>query len=84
MGQAGELSGIVVYGTTWCPDCSRSCRLLEARRLPYRWVDIEEDAEGLAFVERINRGLHSVPTIVFPDGEVLVEPLDEELAKKLA
>jgi mycoredoxin len=34
-------------------------------------------------VERINKGFKSVPTIVFPDGTVLVEPSNAELEKKL-
>ncbi len=84
MRQASEPSGIVVYGTEWCPDCTRSCRVLEERQVPYRWVDIDEDPDGLAFVMKVNRGLRSVPTIVFPDGGVLVEPSDEQLAEKLS
>ena len=32
---------------------------------------------------RINGGARSVPTIVFPDGSVLVEPGDRELGAKL-
>ena len=31
----------------------------------------------------MNQGKRSVPTIAFPDGSVLVEPSNAELAKKL-
>lgn len=75
--------GITVYGTTWCPDCRRSKQFLGEHRIPYQWVDIEQDAQALAHVERINRGQRSVPTIVFPDGSHLVEPSNAELAQKL-
>lgn len=34
-------------------------------------------------VERINNGYQSIPTIVFPDGKVLVEPSNAELEKAL-
>jgi mycoredoxin len=34
-------------------------------------------------VVKINKGNRSVPTIVFPDGSVLVEPSNAELEKKL-
>ncbi len=74
---------IVVYGTTWCPDCRRAKQFLGEQRIPYRWVDIERDAKALAYVETINNGMRIVPTIVFPDGSVLVEPTNAELAAKL-
>lgn len=37
----------------------------------------------MAFVEQTNKGMRSIPTIVFPDGSVLVEPSNAELAEKL-
>ncbi len=75
--------GIVVYGTTWCPDCRRSKQFLAEMRVPYRWVDIEQDPEAMALVERLNNGARVVPTIVFPDGTVLTEPSNAELAAQL-
>lgn len=74
---------IIMYGTEWCSDCIRSRRFLDRKRVRYRWVDIDKDAEAGAFVERANRGYRSVPTIVFPDGGILVEPSDAELAASL-
>lgn len=74
---------IVVYGTTWCSDCRSAKQFLGEHRIQYIWVDIEQDAAAMAEVERLNHGKRSVPTIVFPDGTILVEPGDEELAQKL-
>ncbi len=74
---------IVVYGTTWCPDCKRAKQFLGEHRLQYDWVDIEQDPEAMAYVEEINQGKRIVPTIVFPDGGLLVEPSNAELADKL-
>jgi thioredoxin reductase (NADPH) len=74
---------IVVYGTTWCPDCKRAKRFFAEQRVPYVNIDIEQDAEAMALVERINRGTRSIPTIVFPDGSILVEPSNAQLAEKL-
>jgi len=74
---------IVVYGTTWCPDCKRAKRFFAEQRVPYVNIDIEHDAEAMAFVEQTNRGLRSIPTIVFPDGSILVEPSTAQLAEKL-
>ena len=74
---------IVVYSTVWCPDCKRAKRFLGEQRIPYVNIDIEQDAEAMALVERINQGKRVIPTIVFPDGEILVEPTNAQLAERL-
>ncbi|MBX0330884.1 FAD-dependent oxidoreductase [Oscillochloris sp. ZM17-4] len=74
---------ITVYGATWCGDCKRAKQFLGEQRVHYHWVDVEQDAEGLAFVERSNGGKRIIPTIVFGDGSLLVEPSNAELAAKL-
>ena len=76
-------SAIIIYGTTWCPDCRRSKQFLAENRIQYAWVDIEQDPVAMAEVERLNEGRRVVPTIVFTDGVVLTEPSNEELAAKL-
>jgi thioredoxin reductase (NADPH) len=79
----GEHESIIIYGTTWCPDCKRSKQFLGDQRIHYHWVDIEQDPESMVYVEEINQGKRIVPMIVFPDGDVLVEPSNAELAEKL-
>ncbi len=74
---------ITVYGTFWCPDCERSKRFLGKHLVCYDWVDIDQDDQARQLVENINHGKRSVPTLVFPDGSVLVEPSDAQLAAKL-
>ncbi len=74
---------ITVYGAMWCPDCRRSKVLLDRRKTAYEWVDVSQDAEGMRRVEELNGGNRSIPTIVFGDGSVLVEPSDAELSAKL-
>jgi mycoredoxin len=76
-------SEITLYGTTWCGGSRRARLLLEERGIPFRWVDIEADEAAACTVESINHGNRSVPTLIWPDGSVLVEPSTEELAKKL-
>jgi thioredoxin reductase (NADPH) len=74
---------IIVYSTVWCPDCKRAKKFFGEQRVSYVNVDIEEDPEAIAFVEEVNEGMRIVPTIVFPDGDILVEPSNAALAKKL-
>ncbi len=74
---------IAVYGVSWCPDCRRAKKFLGEQQVEYSWLDIEQDPEALAYVERVNKGKRIVPTIVFGDGSILVEPSNAELAAKL-
>jgi len=75
---------IRIYGTKWCPDCLRAKQVFQKKKTPFVWIDIETTPEAGALVEKINKGFKSVPTIVFADGSVLVEPGNAELEKKLA
>lgn len=74
---------IVMYGTSWCGDCRRSRRLLDEHNIPYQYIDIEQDDEARQHVEKVNNGSRSVPTIIFPDGSVLVEPANSVLLAKV-
>lgn len=82
---AGNVSNnkeIVIYSTKWCPDCKRAKQFFGEHRISYINVDIEENIAGMAFVEKVNQGKRVIPTIVFPDGSLLVEPSNAELAGK--
>jgi len=74
---------IKMYGTQWCPDCLRAKQILNKHKIEFTWINIEDDTEAAAYVEKVNGGYKSVPTIVFPDGSVLVEPSNAALEKKL-
>lgn len=74
---------ITIYSTVWCSDCKRAKKFFGEQRIPYVNIDIEHDPEAMAFVEKINNGKRIVPTIIFPDGSMLVEPSNAQLAEKL-
>lgn len=74
---------LIVYGTNWCGDCRRTQRYLQDNRVSYKFVNIDQDKKGEQFVLSTNRGMRSVPTIVFPDGSILVEPTNGQLAAKV-
>jgi mycoredoxin len=78
-----ENTQIVLYGTSWCSGTWFVRSLLDERRISYRWIDIDQDPQAAAYVEEVNRGYRSVPTIVFPDGSILAEPSQAELERKL-
>jgi thioredoxin reductase (NADPH) len=74
---------IQVYGAPWCPDCRRSKQFLAEHRVAYKWVDVDQDQQGLRLIEKLQGGGRTIPTIVFGEGDYLLEPTDEDLARKL-
>ncbi len=74
---------ITMYGTTWCQDCKQAKKFFGEHRVAYDFIDVDHDAAGLRVVEETNAGKRIIPTIFFPDGSVLVEPSNAELAAKL-
>lgn len=74
---------IRMYGANWCPDCRRAKTFFGEQRVHYDYIDLDLYPDAANEVERINNGMRSIPTIIFPDGSVMVEPSNEELAQKL-
>ena len=74
---------ITVYGADWCSDCKRSKRLLDSKNIEYTWVDVDNNEPALQTVKSLNQGKRIIPTIVFPNGDILVEPTDSQLSSKL-
>jgi thioredoxin reductase (NADPH) len=74
---------ITMYGTGWCSDCKRAKQFFGEQRVHYEFVDVDADPAGRVVVQAHNDGKDVIPTIVFDDGSVLVEPSNAELAAKL-
>lgn len=77
------MAKIKVYGSAWCGDCKRALRILNERNIDFEWFDIGRDTQAEKLVKQINHGNRSVPTIIFPDETILVEPSNSELNNKL-
>lgn len=76
-------SKIVMYSTQYCSDCIRAKTFFENNNIPYDRVMLEGNPEATEFVMKMNNGFRSVPTIIFPDGSILVEPSWQELREKI-
>lgn len=75
-------SQIVMYSTEWCPDCRRARFYFKRKKIDILEVDVNGDKIAEAFVKELNNGNRSVPTIIFPDGSMMVEPSTEEMEAK--
>ena len=75
---------IVMYSTSWCGYCRRLKTQLESEGIGYTEVNIEEHPDTAAFVEQVNDGNQTVPTVVFPDGSAATNPSLAEVKQRLA
>lgn len=75
---------IVMYTTQFCSDCLRAKTFFETNNIPYLHVGLEGNQEATQFVMQVNKGNRSVPTIIFPDGSILVEPSWNDLKQKFS
>ena len=74
---------IGMFGTGWCTDCKRAKHFLGEQRVHYGFVDVDADPAGRAMLQQINDRKDIIPTLVFDDGSVLVEPSNAERSAKL-
>ena len=73
---------LTVYGAMWCGDCRRTKRLLDSREVTYNYVSLDDEPER-ADEARAWSGRTNIPVVVFPDGEVFVEPSDKAMIDKM-
>ncbi|MFZ2358916.1 MAG: FAD-dependent oxidoreductase [Anaerolineae bacterium] len=80
--------GIRVAGTLWSPKSHDVKDFLARNRIPYLWLDIEQDAVARELVDATLASLggaasaRRLPVVFFPDGATLVEPDLRTLAEK--
>jgi mycoredoxin len=74
---------ITIYTRPWCGGTLRVKHWLDQRNIPYIEIDISQDAAAARYVEELNAGYQSVPTILFDGVHVTTEPSTEELQRLL-
>jgi len=74
--------GIRVAGTLWSARSHEIKEFLARNRLPYQWLDIEQDSEAASLVAATANPQGLLPVIFFPDGDVLIDPDLRTLAAK--
>ncbi len=54
---------VTMYSTTWCGYCRRLKSQLDREGIAYAEINIEQDPQSAAFVEKANGGNQTVPTV---------------------
>src|SRR5271167_24142 len=68
-----------VVGHRWSARCSEVREFLARNQVPYRWYNSDEP-EGQRLLEAAQADGVSLPVVITPDGEPMIEPTDAELA----
>jgi thioredoxin reductase (NADPH) len=71
-----------VVGHRWSARSSEVREFLARNQVPYRWYAADE-AEGRRLLDAAGADGLSLPVVITPDGEPLVEPTDAELASRV-
>ncbi|MEW5989132.1 MAG: FAD-dependent oxidoreductase, partial [Chloroflexota bacterium] len=74
--------GIRVAGTLWSPGSHQTKDFLARNQIPYQWLDIEKDEQARQLVEA-QGAAGRLPVVFFPDGTVLAQPDNRQLAEKI-
>ncbi|MGN6487502.1 MAG: FAD-dependent oxidoreductase [Devosia sp.] len=75
--------GVRVIGHRWSADGHRIRDFLARNLIPYRWLDIESDAEAVRLRELSGTEAEPLPLVLLPDGAALPHPSVAELAEKV-
>lgn len=67
---------VIMYTTTWCPDCYRAKSFLKQRGVPYQEINIEHDESAEALVIKVNKGKRKVPTLKVGDHYFACSPFN--------
>ena len=74
---------IRVIGAEWCHDTQRTKKQLNALKIPYDYIDIEDDPQAEAWITQQNGGKRKTPTVDLGGGTILIEPTNAEMEQAL-
>jgi thioredoxin reductase (NADPH) len=74
--------GIRVLGSQWSPQSHATKEFLSRNRVPYEWVDLDQDEPARTLAESLAGDLTKLPIVLFPDGSHLIAPTTAALAEK--
>lgn len=74
---------VTMFTTTWCGYCRRLKAQMDDAGVAYREIDVEEHDDAAAYVEQVNGGNRTVPTVLFPDGSAATNPSLRQVTERL-
>ncbi len=79
----GVGTGIKLIGSRFSPDARQLREFLARNRMPYVWIDLDEDDEAEALLSGMGVAASETPVVIASDGEILRNPDTAELGRSL-
>ena len=82
--QTVQDSQLIIYGHDYCPQAQWLLSSLAKHHVDYEWRDVMAgETKFQDELRQLANGHLSVPTVIFSDGSVMVEPWPGKVLKKL-
>ena len=78
-----EATGLRLVGHQWATRSHEVKDFLASNLVPYRWLDVERDAEAKVLLEAAGLASDALPALFFEDGGVLTNPEPRQVAERL-
>ena len=78
-----SFEGVRVIGHRWSPEAHRIKDFLARNQVPYRWLDVEGNAESAALLAATGLEDEALPIVIFPDGKHLAGAAVQEVAERV-
>ena len=72
--QTPDAGAVTMFTTTWCGYCRNLKTQMDRAGIPYSEVNIEQVPDAADFVQSVNGGNQTVPTLLFSDGTAATNP----------
>lgn len=82
-GYKPPFEGLRVVGVRWSAADHAVRDFLSRNRIPYQWLNPEQNADALALLKEKGIDDAKLPVVIFSDGTALVQPSSTDLAQKL-
>jgi thioredoxin reductase (NADPH) len=82
-GYKPPFEGIRIVGVRWSAIDHTVREFLSRNRIPYQWLNAEENPQALALLKEKGIDDSKLPIVLFGDGTALVQPTPTELANKV-
>lgn len=78
-----EYKGIKVYGYQFSPRSHMVKDYLAGNLIPYRWMDVEHNLDGVEWFKTNNYGGEDLPVVIFDNGEVMTNPRIQDIGSRI-
>jgi len=76
-------AGFRIIGSRFSSDARRLREFASRNRLSYKWIDLEQDREAEAILQRLNIAPEQTPVVIWKGRSVFYNPSNEQLASLL-